>query len=215
MNKTKFFLRFLAFTIILFAAWIPFAEIFEGIKYAVVDFTFNLISDDRLIFPETSYPSGAMTNILPFIALVLATPKIVLQRKIRVIVIGAAVIFALEVITIDIFYLFENDFGMLVETFMYSVGMVFFPVALWLFMLYRDIFPKEAEQEEKEEGYIKAIKKILPHEVQKEKHTCPVCKKEQENIVVHLKSEHENKMKSKKVKKFLEDHPGLKRLVEK
>jgi archaeosortase B (VPXXXP-CTERM-specific) len=212
-NKIKFFVKFAIFLTILFVAWIPFAVTFVEIKYAAVDFIFKLlISDVKLTFPPPSFIRGIMINIVPFTALVLATPKIAIKRRIKVIILGVAVLFFLEVLTADLVIFFEGGIGERIEIFSSSVGMIFFPVVLWIVMLYPDVFPKKVEQEaeQEEKGYIKVIKEILPPDVKKEKYKCPFCKKEQENIVEHLKSKHETQMKRRKVKEFLKEHPELK-----
>jgi len=212
MDKITFFVKFAVFLTILFIAWIPFAETFVAIKYASIDFTFKLISDEKLTFPHPSFIQGVMINIVPFTALVLATPKIAIKRRINVIILGVVILFFLEVFTADLVLFFEGEIGNKIEVFMGSVGMVFFPVVLWLVMFYNRIFPEKEEQEEKQEekSYIKVMKGILNHGLSKEKDKCPVCKKEEEDIREHLKSKHKNKMRSRKVKEFLKEHPKLK-----
>jgi len=217
MNKIKFFVKFVVLLIILSIAWIPFAETFETIRNTFVNFFFKLITGYKLNFPQPTYVFGAMTNIVTFTALVLATPKIAINRKIKIIILGAAILFFLKVFTMDVFFLFEflsreeSEIGGRIQNFMESIGMVALPVVLWFTLLYKEIYPKKQKQKEGriEKTGINVMKEIY-HEVPKEKYTCPLCKKEQENILVHLKSEHEKKMRSKKVKEFLKKHPELK-----
>jgi len=211
-NKITFFVKFAVFLTILFMAWIPFAETFVAVKYWMVDFTYGLISGEKLKFPPFSFAYGTMINIVPFTALVLATPNIIAGKRIMVIATGVLVLFFIEVFTVDLILLLGGGFGKGVEIFSRGAGMIFFPVVLWIILLYRDIIPKKTEQKpgEKEKGYINAMKEILHYEVSKEKYTCPLCKKEQENIVVHLKSKHKKKLMSRKVEEFLNKYSELK-----
>ena len=210
MDKVKFIARFVIALAVLFIAWIPFAGIFENIRNFSANFFFMLLTGEGLVFEPAEYASGAMTNIITFAALVIATPQVSNSKRIKIIAPGIFILFFIEVFTIDIFLLVGGSSGARIENFMHGAGMVFFPIVMWLVIFYRDIFPKEVKQTKKTHvKFMKELRTDTPVSGERA-YTCPLCKKEYADISGHLKLGHKNKIRRRKVKEFLKNYPEIK-----
>jgi hypothetical protein len=105
---------------------------------------------DASTFSATSVVSG----IIPFIALVLATPKVEPGNRVKAILAGSLILFAVDVvIMVSLTLSGRSEFMQFTFEFLEGIGAVAFPFLIWIFFLYRELIPKYKSKQKA--GFIK------------------------------------------------------------
>jgi len=171
MDKIKFFAWFLAFLTVLFILWLPVHKTyFHAIVYAANVF-FWIMGYPTPYIIITDLPSEMTiwtTHLVPFIALVLATPKIQPKMKGKIILAGSLILFLSQVsIMVGYYMTYTQDsyLTQIITAFMIDMGVVIFPFALWFVMVYKDVMPERKGKEGKRKrGFVKFMKKLYAPE---------------------------------------------------
>ena len=153
-GKVNFLVKFLIFALILFLIWIPVGNVYllvlAWVSKAVLwvmGYQVTLITDGSPIFIYHGVEVGmkdahlANFNIVPLVALILATPRIEPVRRVKMIAIGMFPLFALHIIDfVSHFPMYFGGSG-IAETiciFM-AVGEVAVPFVVWFVLAYKEI----------------------------------------------------------------------------
>jgi len=195
-----FLLEFMVISALFLGVWYYIGEFYQGAIFffakqilIVMGYTPMQISALNL--------SGAYMgnfNLVPLVALAIATPKLALRRRIGMLAIGVPLLYLLHVLDLVAhFPLYFHGSG-IAQLVVYSIGIggVAMPFIIWFWIGYRDLF----------EGLIK--KKV------EGKYFCPLCGAEEEKVGIakHIKEAHgKDAFKSKEVKDFFAMHPELER----
>ena len=165
MDKIKFFAWFLAFLTVLFILWLPVHKTyFHAIVYAANVF-FWIMGYPTPYIIITDLPSEMTiwtTHLVPFMALVLATPKIQPKMKGKIILAGSLILFLSQVSIMVGYYMAhmqDSYLAHIITAFMIDVGVVVLPFALWFVLVYKDVMP-ERKGEEGKRGFIGFMKKL-------------------------------------------------------
>jgi len=147
MDKLRFFAKFLIFLVILYCVWLFVVEKYSYVVLYSAKVVLELMGYtikaqfDASTFSATSVVSG----IIPFIALVLATPKVELGNKAKAILAGSLILFAVDVvIMVSLTLSGRSEFMRFTFEFLEGIGAVALPFILWIFFMYRDLIPKTA-----------------------------------------------------------------------
>lgn len=140
--------------------------------------------------PEFLYSQGIRSCIPPFIALVLATPKIKWKKMAFTIGIGAPILFLFRII-LQVSYVYlqirpQSEFYSIFVIFLSGTCRVALPFLLWFALSYRQILAVEAKRGISDGFYI-----------------CPFCGVEKRGILDHIRDVHgEEALKSEEVKEL-------------
>jgi len=195
-----FLLEFLAVSAVFLVIWFYIGECYQG---AVFFFAKHIL----LAFGYTPLQISAVNlsgaylvnfNLVPLVALAIATPKLAMIKRCEMLVIGVPILFLLHVLDLVAhfpMYFYGSELARMV---VYSIGVagVAAPFIIWFCMVYRDLFEPLLK---KGEG---------------KRYFCPVCGAEEEkvNIAKHIKAVHgKDAFRSKEVKDFFDTHPALRR----
>ena len=153
-DKINFLVRFLVLTIVLFIIWIPLGKIYllllAGVsKYVllVMGYHVTLITEGSPVFIYRGVVVGmedahlANFNIIPLVALILATPRIETVRRVKMLAIGMFLLFAMHIIDfVSHFPMYFSGSGIaeIVVIFM-AVGEVAVPFVLWFVLAHKAI----------------------------------------------------------------------------
>jgi hypothetical protein len=166
MKIGTFFLRFIAFSIVIYLIWYYFL----GNSYLFVlayasKYLLSAIGYNALLVTTEGSPyfvykgieigmKGAHLsnfNIVPLIALILAAPGVALKRRGKMLMVGIPAIFFLHLIDFVShipMYFDRSEAAGLIVAFM-GVGEVAVPFLIWFALAYREIFPEMKEKEVK------------------------------------------------------------------
>ena len=153
-DKINFIIKFLILTFVLFLIWIPLGEKYLVLlawvsKYVlwVMGYNATLVTNGSPFFLY----HGAMIamenahlanfNIIPLVALILATPRIDLIRRMKMLVIGLFLLFCMHVTDfVSHFPMYFHGSGIaeIVVIFM-AVGEVAVPFVLWFVLAHKEI----------------------------------------------------------------------------
>ena len=111
-DKVNFLVRFLALTVTLFLIWIPLGKVYlvllswvSKCVLWVVGYHATLVTDGTPFFICRGYMIGmdeyahlVNYNIVPLVALILATPGIEIERRVKMLAIGLFLLFGTHVI---------------------------------------------------------------------------------------------------------------------
>ncbi len=153
-DKVNFLIRFLILTFVFFLIWIPLGETYllllawasKSVLW-VMGYHTTLVTDGTPFFichgarigMEGAHLSNF--NIIPLVALILATPRIIPERRITMLAIGISVLFCMHVIDfVSHFpmYFHGSMIAEIVVIFM-AVGEVAVPFVLWFVLAHREI----------------------------------------------------------------------------
>ena len=153
-DKINFLVKFLILTLVLFLIWIPVGKVYllvlawasKAVLW-VMGYQVTLIMDGSPIFIYHGVEVGmkdahlANFNIVPLVALILATPGIKMARRMNMLVIGMFLLFAMH--TIDFVSHFPMYFsGSVIAETVYvfmAVGEVAVPFVVWFLLAYKEI----------------------------------------------------------------------------
>jgi len=148
-DKVNFLVKFLVLTIVLFIIWIPLGKVYLLLlacvsKYVLLVMGYNagLVVENGAPMLFVYYGQVAVLdnahlmnfNIIPLVALILATPRIETTRRIAMLVIGVSVLFCIHVV--DLVSHFTDC--EIVVIFM-AVGEVAVPFVLWFVLAHKEI----------------------------------------------------------------------------
>jgi hypothetical protein len=153
-DKINFLAKFLILTIVFFLIWIPLGEIYllllawasKAVLW-VMGYHVTLVTDGTPFFLYHDVKIGmegahlSNFNIIPLVALILATPKIAPERRIKMLAIGIFLLFCMHVVDFVShfpWYFHGSGIAEIVVVFM-AVGEVAVPFVLWFVLAHRDI----------------------------------------------------------------------------
>jgi len=153
-DKVNFLVRFLVLTIVLFIIWIPVGKIYLLLlawvsKYVllIMGYPVTLIMEGSPVFIYQGAAVGmedahlANFNIIPLVALILATPRIEPVRRVKMLAIGMFLLFTMHITDfVSHFPMYFSGSGIaeMVVIFM-AVGEVAVPFALWFVLAHKAI----------------------------------------------------------------------------
>ena len=204
-DKLLFIGKFFLFSAVLFAIWV-----FIGRYYLIflaqvstpiihlLGYHVTLVVNEQIMFTflgaEMGLTHSYLTNynIIPFIALVLATP-FNKRRMGKTILIGLPIIFLFHLIDLVAHFPLYYS-GSAVANFLISLSAVtimLIPFLIWFALSY---------------DYV-----LDSFRMRKKRYRCPICNKEIVGIMMHIHDTHKNtdKQEEKKIDKFLDKYPEL------
>lgn len=152
-DKINFLVKFLILTLVLFLIWIPVGKVYLLVlvwvsKYVLLIMGYNagLVVENGVPMLFVYYGPVAVLdnahlmnfNIIPLVALILATPRIETARRIVMLVIGVFVLFCMHVIDLVSHF---TDYEIL--TIFMAVGEVAVPFVLWFVLAHKEILGNE------------------------------------------------------------------------
>ena len=152
-DKINFLVKFLILTLVLFIIWIPVGKVYLLVLAWVSKYVLLVMGYNAGLVVENGFPMlfiyyGHVAvldnahlmnfNIIPFVALILATPRIETARRIAMLVIGVSVLFCIHVIDLVSHF---TDYDIIV-IFM-AVGAVAVPFVLWFVLAHKEILGNE------------------------------------------------------------------------
>ena len=157
-DKVNFLVKFLILTLVLFLIWIPVGKVYllvlawasKAVLW-VMGYQVTLIIEGSPVFIYHGAAVGmkdahlANFNIVPLVALILATPRIELVRRVKMLVIGMFLLFAMHVIDfVSHFPMYFSGSGIaeIVVIFM-AVGEVAVPFVVWFVLAHKEILGNE------------------------------------------------------------------------
>lgn len=162
MKIRTLFLRFIAFSIVIFIIWTLVGKFYLyalafASKYLLLAMGYKvslITTGDSPYFIYNGIEIGmkdahlANFNIVPLISLILAVPDIAFKRKGKMLFIGITSIFLLHLtdfVSHVPAYFDKSRIAELIVAFM-AVGEVALPLLIWLALVHRDIFPEVKEK---------------------------------------------------------------------
>jgi hypothetical protein len=195
-----FLLEFMAVSAVFLAIWYYIGEFYQG---AIFFFAKHILLAMGYTSAQISAVnlSGAYLvnfNLVPLVALAIATPRLAMRRRCEMLAIGIPLLFFLHVLDLVAHFPMYFYGSGLARMVVYSIGVagVAAPFIIWFCIGYRDLFEPLIK---KGEG---------------ERYFCPVCGAEEEkvNLAKHIKAVHgKEAFRSKEVKDFFDAHPELER----
>lgn len=152
-DKVNFLIKFLILTIVFFIIWIPVGKVYLLLlvvvsKYVLLVMGYNagLIVENGVPMLFVYYGHVAVLNnahlmnfnIIPLVALILATPRIETARRIAMLAIGTSLLFCMHVID-----LVSHFTGYEIIVIFMAVGEVAVPFVLWFVLAHKEIFGNE------------------------------------------------------------------------
>ncbi len=153
-DKVNFLIKFLILTFVFFLIWIPLGEKYLLLlawvsKYVlwIMGYHVTLVTDGTPFFIYSGIEIGmkdahlANFNIIPLIALILATPRIEPLRRMKMLAIGTFLLFCLHIIDfVSHFPMYFHGSGIaeMVVIFM-AVGEVAVPFVMWFVLAHKEI----------------------------------------------------------------------------
>jgi len=196
-----FLLEFMAVSAVFLAVWYYIGEFYQGAIFFFAKLILLAMGYTPMQISALNLSGAYLVNfnLVPLIALAIATPKLAMRKRCEMLAVGIPILFLLHVLDLVAhFPLYFSGSG-LARMVVYSIGIggVAMPFIIWFWIGYRDLF----------EGLIKK-------RGEEERYFCPVCGAEEEKVGIakHIKEAHgKDAFKSKEVKDFFAMHPELER----
>jgi len=192
--KLLFLAKVLGYSLGLFVLWNPISQAYI--------FILNELS--VYLNPLRPMPTGSgevlyknSIYMIPFISLILATPKIPIVRRTGIIVIGMLVVLLIDFFSIQYVFYPEGKSSVYVKYlgFIYQSLKWLLPLLLWILPCY---------------PYLGNLLNPQTEEASVPYYHCPICEAEHANIIKHIREVHgEKSFKIKKVKRFIAENPQL------
>jgi len=139
-----FLLEFMAVSAVFLGVWYYMGEFYQGAIFFVAEHILLLMGYTPVQISAVNL-SGAYLgnfNLVPLVALAIATPKLVLRRRIEMLAIGIPILFLLHVVDLVAhfpLYFYGTGIAQLV---VYSIGVggVALPFIIWFAFLFREPF---------------------------------------------------------------------------
>ena len=153
-DKINFLVKFLILTLVLFIIWIPVGNVYllllAWVSKAVLwvmGYQVTLITDGSPIFIYQGVEVGmkdahlANFNIVPLVALILATPGVKMVRRVNMLAIGMFLLFAMHTIDfVSHFPMYFSGSGIAETVYIFmAVGEVAVPFVVWFLLAYKEI----------------------------------------------------------------------------
>ena len=153
-GKINFLVKFLILTFVLFLIWIPVGKVYllllAWVSKAVLwvmGYQVTLVTDGSPIFIYHGAAVGmkdahlANFNIVPLVALILATPRIELVRRVNMLVIGMFLLFTMHIIDfVSHFPMYFGGSGIAETVYIFmAVGEVAVPFVVWFVLAHKEI----------------------------------------------------------------------------
>jgi len=195
-----FLLEFMAVSAVFLGVWYYLGAFYQGIIFSFAKLILLAMGYTPIQISAVNLSGAYLVNfnLVPLVALAIATPKLGMRRRCEMLAMGIPLLFLLHVLDLVAHFpmhFYGSEFARMV---VYSIGVagVAAPFIIWFCTGYGDLF--EPRLKEGGEG----------------KYFCPVCGAEEEkvNIAKHIKTVHgKDAFKSKEVKDFFDTHPELRR----
>jgi exosortase H (IPTLxxWG-CTERM-specific) len=180
----SFFVRFIAFSSILFLLWLYLDKEYVLITAHITEFLLHLLGYHIHLAPDPNLMVYLSTfNLIAFSALVLATRSIGRRTKVKALVIGLTIMSVMDMIYMlyQVLAYYQVPHALDISLGVRFINQYFLPFGLWLAFTYKDIFKRAGT-------YI-----------------CPICGAEKVGIVEHIKVKHGDKaLEDERVKAMLE-----------
>ena len=153
-GKINFLVKFLILTFVLFLIWIPVGKVYllllawasKAVLW-VMGYQVTLVTDGSPIFIYHGAAVGmkdahlANFNIVPLVALILATPRIELVRRVNMLVIGMFLLFTMHIIDfVSHFPMYFGGSGIAETVYIFmAVGEVAVPFVVWFVLAHKEI----------------------------------------------------------------------------
>lgn len=153
-DKVNFLIKFLILTFVFFLIWIPLGEKYLLLlawvsRYVlwIMGYHVTLVTDGTPFFIYSGIEIGmkdahlANFNIIPLVALILATPRINPVRRIKMLAIGTFLLFCMHIIDfVSHFpvYFHGSWIAEIIMIFM-AVGEVAIPFVVWFILAHKEI----------------------------------------------------------------------------
>ena len=182
-EKLLFIIKVIGYSLGLFILWHPISKVYGF--FLDLGLSHYMLSE--------KFPYIKSLTLIPFISLVIATPKIRILKKAGIISIGVAIF-----LVIDIFAVksgMENVQRNPTAFITYRIIKIFLPFLLWIITSY---------------PYLGGFFNSRIKEASNSYYPCPICDAEHANIINHIREVHgEKSFKIKRVKKFISENPHL------
>ena len=192
--RLRFLGKLLAFSLALFVLWPYISPAYIHVLKRILKAAsplYTVMPEDESLFQKMSI------YLVPFIVLVLSTPKITTGRKAEFIALGIFIFFVQDFIFFQYLISIEGDAAVPEQSLadvIYQNVKLLLPFLLWIIMSY---------------PYLGELFKARPANVPLH-HVCPLCEENQPDVVSHIREVHGKKsFKIKKVVKFIADNPEL------
>jgi hypothetical protein len=189
--KLLFLVKLFIFSFALFVFWKAPPPLGLGRWYNL--FLKSAVAYVRFIFSAQEKTMAVMDKgpyyLIPFISLVLSTPKATFIRKIKLITIGITAFFAFDFLT-TVSGFTSSIQPLTALNALYRTTLLVLPIFLWLIPLYQEL----------EDLW----KPALETGRESRDHHCPICGKEKAGLLEHIKSVHgEKALKGWRVRRYL------------
>jgi len=197
---SSFLIKFVIFSTALYLIWTLIAPAYFSAILKITAAYFELIGIEVSLnpTPDFLYYQGIRSCIPPFIALILATPRINWKKMASLIALGIPVLFVFRTI-LQISYVYlqippaPSEFYAIFVIFLSGTCRVALPFLLWFVLTYKQILP--AKREVREGFYI-----------------CPFCGAKKVGILDHIRNVHgEEALESEEVKRLIELNPEVRK----
>lgn len=185
--KLLFLAKVLVYSLGLFALWHPISQVYVFILKQLYPLP---VGAEEFLYRNSIY-------VIPFISLILATPKIPIMRKTGIIVIGMIVVLLIDFFPIQYVFYPEGESSVYVK----YLGVIYLsfrwllPLLLWIVPCY---------------PYLGNLLNPRSGESSVTFYHCPICEAEHVNIITHIREVHgEKSFKIKNVKRFIAENPQL------
>lgn len=148
INKNRqllmFFVKFFIASTILLILWIPIGKIYQSAILAISTIFLILMGFGTAHIASLELTNAYLFNfnLVSFLALVIATPKVNLLKRLKILLIGLIMLFLIHVIDLVAhfpMYFNNSEFAAFI---VYSIGVmgIAAPFLLWFAMSYREFF---------------------------------------------------------------------------
>lgn len=198
-GRLTFLLRFLLAITVILILWVPVWLPIPSISQSYISFITHAAV--YIAMPIVGLPDvyittgGGFPGIIPFIALLLATPDIQWLRKLKLIITGSLLLLTFHLIIVVLQIVFPSHQTGLFDFYAIS-GRIALPLILWVTMSWDVLKPAlmiEAVVEEKNDR-------------RKKRYRCPICGEEKVGIIDHIRAVHGREgLENEQVKELLRD----------
>ncbi|MBI4685331.1 MAG: hypothetical protein HY755_09040 [Nitrospirae bacterium] len=182
--KLLFLAKVLGYSLALFALWHPISNVYGFFLNLVLSRFYPLY---YMLKPNEKFPYIASLTLIPFISLIIATPKMKLLKKAVIITTGTFVFLLIDFVAVQLEI--DEISGNPTAFITYRSIKLFIPFLMWILTSY---------------PYLGEVFKTKTEETSVTCYSCPICRTEHSNIMDHIREVHgEKSLKSKKVRKFI------------
>ncbi len=205
-SHTSFVMRFFIFSILFFIIWVFIGKYYLIFVAYISKFLLGFMGYDASFFhngevyfvcrgAEVGLTNAELVNynIIPFLALIAATPKMSKWRIGKSLVVGLPILLVFHIINMLAHFPYYYENSSFAEGIIHSSGIINMglPFLLWFILCY---------------DYV--LKTFKPS---KKTYRCPICGERKVGIVEHIDSSHKNlsKKEKKKLQRFFDMHPEI------